>query len=182
VNGLPKKMAPVSGKRCLSSASTPESGTTSIITQNSKNERRKMKPKTFVFYVKEAPLSKKQICSPQDMYERMKDLVKADQETFWVIGFNHLNKEIYNDCLFIGGIDKCMMDNNILFKRLITVGASSFIIVHNHPGGECYPSEEDISLTNGIKAGSEILNLNFFDHIIISDNGYYSFKYYDLLS
>jgi len=146
------------------------------------NERRKMKPKTFVFYMKEAPLSKNKICSPQDMYERMKDLVKADQESFWVIGFNHRNKEIYNDCLFIGGIDKCITEPIILFKRLLMVGASSFIIVHNHPGGECNPSKEDISLTNRIKAGSDILNLDLFDHIVISDDGYYSFKEHYLLN
>lgn len=178
---MPKKMAPVSGKRCLSDVSAPESGTRSIITQNSKNERRKMKPKTFVFYVKEAPLSKKKIRSSQDIYERMRDLIQADQESFWVIGFNYQNQEIYNECLFIGGISQCMVDTQILFKRLLVVGASSFIIVHNHPGGECYPSKWDISLTNKIKAGSETLSLQLFDHIIISDDGYYSFTEHYLL-
>lgn len=179
---MSKKMAPVSGKRYLSDADTPESGTTSIITQNSKNERRKMKPKTFVFYVKEAPLSKKDICSSQDMYERMKDLVKADQESFWVIGFNHRNREIYNECLFIGGINQCFVDPKILFKRLLVVGASSFIIIHNHPSGKNKPSGNDIDLTKEIKAGSKILRLILFDHIIISDDGYYSFADHGLIN
>jgi len=179
---LPKKMAPVSGKRCLSDADTPESGTTSIITQNSKNERRKMKPKTFIFYVKEAQMSKKTIFSAQDVYQRMKDLVKADQESFWVIGFNRRNREIYSECLFIGGVDQCVVDPVILFKRLITVGASSFVVVHNHPGGGCDPSKHDMNLTYKIRDGSKILTLDMFDHIIISDDGYYSFADHHLLN
>ncbi len=180
---MSKKMAPVSGKRCLSDVLPPESGTTSIITQNSKNKRRKMKPKTFVFYVKEAPIDKRQINCPQVIYERMKELAKADQESFWSIGFNGRNKEIYHECLFIGGIDQCLVDYRILFKRLLVVGASTFIIVHNHPGGDCAPpSKEDINLTYQIERGSKILGLGFLDHIIISDDGYYSFKEHSLLS
>lgn len=173
---MPKKMAPVSGKRCLSDVSAPESGTRSIITQNSKNERRKMKPKTFVFYVKETSLSPEYICNPWNIYYRMKDLAKADQETFWVIGYNNQLQEIYNECLFIGGISKCDVDNKILFKRLLMAGASRFIIVHNHPGGKCKPSEYDKRLTDKIKEGSEILDLELLDHIIIADDNYYSFK------
>jgi len=141
-----------------------------------------MKPKTFVFYVKEAPLSKKMICSPQDMYKRMKKLVKADQESFWVIGFNKRNQEIYNDCLFIGGVDHCNTDPIILFKRLLVVGACSFIVIHNHPSGAYNPSKADMDFTNQIKEGSSILSLSFLDHIIISDDGYYSFKEHYLLS
>ena len=179
---MPKKMAPVSGKRCLSDGATPESRAANIITQNSKNERRKMKPKTFIFYVKEAPLSKKSICSAQDMYKRMKGLIKADQESFWVIGFNRRNKEIYSECLFIGGVDQCMIDPVILFKRLITVGASKFIVVHNHPGGNCDPSKRDMDLTYQVREGSKILTLDMLDHIIISDDGYYSFADHHLLN
>ena len=173
---MSKKMAPVSGRRCLSSEVAPESGTTSIITQNSKNERRKMKPKTFVFYVKEAPIAKRQTNCPQVVYERMKDLAKADQESFWVLAFNIRNKEIYHECLFIGGIDQCFIDPRILFKRLLTVGAAVFIIVHNHPTGDCEPpSKEDISITNNIKEISKIIGIQLLDHIIISDDGYFSF-------
>jgi len=180
---LSKKMAPVSGKRCLSSVIAPESGTTSIITQNLKNERRKMKRQTFIFYVKEPPLSKKKICSSQEIYKRMRNLAKADQESFWVIGFNGQNREIYHECLFIGGINICTVDLKILFKRLLNVGACAFIIVHNHPGGSCGPaSNEDISITGEIKKISEIITLKLLDHIIISDDGYFSFKDYGLLS
>jgi len=61
------------------------------------------------------------------------------------------------------------------------VGASKFILVHNHPGGNCKPSENDKRLTDKIKKGSEILDLELLDHIIIGGYSYCSFKDKDLL-
>lgn len=62
-----------------------------------------MTPKTFIFYLREPPLTLKETVDAFDVYYRMKDLAKADQESFWVIGFNAAQREIYNECLFIGG-------------------------------------------------------------------------------
>ena len=141
-----------------------------------------MKSNAFVFYVREIPLSTRGICSSWDIYFRMMDLAKADQESFWVIGYNNQNQEIYNECLFIGGISQCNVDNKILFKRLLMAGASKFIIVHNHPGGKCKPSKYDKRLTNKIKEGSEILELELLDHIIIAKHEYCSLKEDNLLN
>lgn len=135
-----------------------------------------MKTKTFTFYVKEMPLSKSPIASSDEVFEQVKSLVQMDQESFWVLGLNSRNRIIYQDCIFIGGIDQCPVDFRILFKRLLTVGAHKFILVHNHPGGNCEPSKQDKQLTQKLKEASTILQLELLDHIIISDDGYYSFR------
>jgi len=135
-----------------------------------------MKPKTYIFYVKEPPAVKKAVDSPGVVFERMKDLAKADQESFWVLGFNGGNREIYSDCLFIGGAKQCNVDTGILFKRLLNVGALSFITVHNHPGGNSKPSIEDISLTGSIKKIANVVKIELLDHIIIGDSKYFSFR------
>jgi len=138
--------------------------------------------KTFTFYVKERPSSaKSQLTSAKKIFERMKPLVEADQESFWVIGLNSANREIYQDCLFVGGMQQCVVDLRILFKRLLAVGACAFVVVHNHPGGICKASVEDINLTTRIKKAADILDLNFLDHVIISDDGHWSLKYRDLM-
>jgi len=111
----------------------------------------------------------------------MMDLVMADQESFWIMGYNNQNQEVCNECLFIGGINQCFVDARILFKRLLMAGASKFMIIHNHPGGKCKPSKEDIKLTNKIKEGSEILDLELLDHVIIAEDRYCSFKEHSLL-
>ena len=141
-----------------------------------------MESNKFVFYVRELSQFATSIDDPWEIHYRMLYLADADQESFWVIGVNSQHQEICNECLFIGGMDKCIVDNRILFKRLLMAGASSFIIVHNHPSGKCKPSKEDIKLTNKIKNGAELLDLELLDHIIIGRDFYYSFKKENLLN
>lgn len=46
---------------------------------------------------------------------------------------------------------------------------------HNHLSGCCKPSESDINITRNISKVGKILEIQLVDHIIITDNGYYSF-------
>lgn len=62
-----------------------------------------------------------------------------------------------------------------IFMRLCLCGASSFMLIHNHPSGECAPSNEDVCITKRIKECGKLMNIELIDHIIIGD-GYFSFK------
>ena len=64
----------------------------------------------------------------------------------------------------------------ILFKRVLTHGASAFCVAHNHPSESIEPSKEDIEVTRKIDLASKVLDLLFLDHLIIGESGYYSFK------
>lgn len=46
---------------------------------------------------------------------------------------------------------------------------------HNHLSGCCKPSESDINITRNVSKVGKILEIQLLDHIIITDNGYYSF-------
>lgn len=135
------------------------------------------KLRTYVFYVKESPLADKPIETNVEIYWRMRELAKADQESFWVIAFNAAHEEIYNECLFLGGMESCNVDIRLLFRRLLTVGAHAFVVVHNHPDGNfSQPSKGDIEVTEKIREVSEIIGIRFLDHIIIGENGCGSFE------
>jgi DNA repair protein RadC len=141
-----------------------------------KDKKVKGQPKTFVFYVKEPPLSDKPLETNAEIYWRLRELARADQESFWVLAFNSANEEIYHECLFLGGFDSCNVDIKVLFRRLLTVGAHSFVVAHNHPNGKhCPPSKGDIEVTEKIKEVSEIIGIQFLDHIIIGEHGCGSF-------
>lgn len=59
--------------------------------------------------------------------------------------------------------------------RALLCGAVNIIIVHNHPSGSVRPSLEDVKVTKKIKDASKLIGLNFCDHIIIGQDGYFSF-------
>ena len=65
-----------------------------------------------------------------------------------------------------------------IMQEIIKVAASKFIIVHNHPSGDSSPSMADIEFTKRIKECSNILGVNFLDHVILGDGNYKSILNY----
>jgi len=76
-----------------------------------------------------------------------------------------------------GGITGTVMDPRLIFQKAILCGASSVILIHNHPSQNLQPSETDKKITQQIKEGGKLLEINLLDHLIISGNleEYYSF-------
>ena len=97
-------------------------------------------------------------------------------EQFKIILVNRSHKILGIVGISTGGIAGCIVDSKIIFATTLKSCASGIILAHNHPSGNLTPSSADINLTNKIIAGAEILDLLVLDHIIISSEGYYSFK------
>ena len=128
----------------------------------------------YKFYIKEEARGN-QLSTSQAVFEELKDLEKADQESLWVIYVNTKNKIIGKDLVSLGGIDSASVDLRILFRRILLNNATAFFIAHNHPTGNTEPSPQDMSLTENIKKASKLLGLKLLDHLIIG-TGYYSFN------
>jgi len=60
-------------------------------------------------------------------------------------------------------------------------GAHSILLLHNHPNGNPEPSDEDITITKAVEIPARILNINIYDHIIVSWEKYYSFTENNLI-
>ena len=74
-----------------------------------------------------------------------------------------------------GGISGTVADPRIILKKALDAGASSLIICHNHPSGNLQPSQQDDLLTQKIKSAALYFDIKLLDHIIVSEEGYYSF-------
>ena len=61
-------------------------------------------------------------------------------------------------------------------KRALELGASSMILVHNHPSGDVTPSKDDIDITKLIIAAAKPLGIAVHDHVIIGPKKHFSFK------
>ncbi|MNW96100.1 hypothetical protein D3C86_255270 [compost metagenome] len=76
--------------------------------------------------------------------------------------------------LSTGGSASTVMDSRILFTIALKATATSIIICHNHPSGNLRPSSEDIRITEKIKQAGKLLEIEVHDHLIISENSYFS--------
>jgi DNA repair protein RadC len=96
-------------------------------------------------------------------------------ECFVVVFLNRANKIICQETISEGGITGTVADPRIILKKALDHHAVSIILCHNHPSGNLKPSKADEQLTNKIKNAAAFLDIQVMDHIIVSEEGYYSF-------
>lgn len=97
-------------------------------------------------------------------------------ETFMVIGLNRANNTVGWGIVSQGGLSNVLVDMRILMKMALDMCCSSIILCHNHPGGTTNPSAEDRALTRRVASACALVDLRLLDHVIITNNDYYSFS------
>ena len=105
---------------------------------------------------------------------KFEELEKATEETILLICLNVKNQVVAYTELAKGGINYCNLDMKTIFKNILLCNASKFIMVHNHPTGIAKASQSDINITRKIKEMSNIMEIDFLDHIIVADDDYIS--------
>jgi len=116
------------------------------------------------------------ITSSNDAYlallPKMQDL---NTEEFWVLMLNRQNEIIELKQISSGGVAGTVVDPKVIFKHALQFLASGIILSHNHPSGNLKPSKADLTITQKLKSAGESLEINVLDHLIIPEQGYYSF-------
>jgi len=122
-------------------------------------------------------IERQQISSSKDAFDILQPhLSDLSTEEFWAIFLNHQNKILYKTCLFRGGIASSVADVRVIFKTALEHFSTQIIVAHNHPAGSLKPSKEDINITQKIKEAGKLLDIDLLDHLILTQNKYYSFK------
>ena len=122
------------------------------------------------------PLNKKQVQSSKELSDFLQSKLKDySHEVFAVVFLNRANKINHFEVLSTGGISHTIVDPRIIFKRALEVKATSIILCHNHPSGNLKPSRQDEELTAKLKNAGDLIDIKVVDHLIVSDEGYYSF-------
>lgn len=98
-------------------------------------------------------------------------------ESFYVMLLNRAIRVIGIHKVSQGGQSGTVADPKIIFQAALLSHSAGIIIAHNHPSGNLKPSQEDITLTNKIKEGAKLLEIQLLDHVIVTpEHGkYYSF-------
>lgn len=125
---------------------------------------------------------KKKISESKDAYQILKPyLSDLRTEEFWALFLNQNNKVIFQTQLTNGGISQSLVDIRILFKTALEHFSTAIIVAHNHPSGNLKPSHEDLKITKQISEAGKLMNISLLDHLIITQNAYFSFADESLL-
>ena len=114
--------------------------------------------------------------SPNTIYKENIYLFKHKmQEYFYTLYLDNKNNLIERKLLFMGTVNRSIVHPREIFKEAYLTSASKIICLHNHPSGDVTPSMEDIRLTKSLITIGKLQGIELVDHIIVSDNNYYSF-------
>lgn len=120
-----------------------------------------------------------QINNSSDAYSILKQIWEEGKidfiEQFKVLLLNRVNKVIGLVNVSTGGVSGTVADPKIIYVAAIKANACGIIISHNHPSGCLKPSRTDEELTQKIKSAGIFLDIKLLDHLIVSEDGYFSF-------
>lgn len=130
-------------------------------------------------YVRYIETNEKKIQSSHSAVNLLRKFYDDDQiryrEFFYVMYLSRANEVMGVVKVSEGGISATVVDPKVIFAQALLIGASAMILSHNHPSNNLKPSEQDINLTKKLKEGAGFLEIQLLDHVILTDNSFYSF-------
>ncbi|MBU3027735.1 RadC family protein [Zobellia galactanivorans] len=116
------------------------------------------------------------ISSSRDVFHLLHPRIgELQHEEFWILYLSNANKVLHSAQLSKGGLTGTLVDVRIVMRQALEQGAVGLILSHNHPSGTLRPSEEDRKVTQKLKKAAAALDIKVLDHLIITQNDYYSF-------
>lgn len=114
--------------------------------------------------------------SPKAIAAQLLDLRGKHKEHFMAIYLNARNQLVHKETISVGTLTASLVHPREVFEPAVRHFASSVVLAHNHPSDNPEPSDEDIQLTENLIRAGKIMDIDLIDHIIITNNGYTSFK------
>lgn len=118
----------------------------------------------------------KMVSNSKDVAAYMRAILRDQpQEVFAVLYLSVSNRVLYFDYLSKGGMTATVADPRLIIQKALELRAVNLILCHNHPSGSLQPSMSDRMITRKINDAAKLFDINVVDHLIVSDEGYYSF-------
>ncbi|MFZ1686851.1 MAG: DNA repair protein RadC [Flavobacteriales bacterium] len=119
---------------------------------------------------------RRRIATSTDAYDELRPvLADLPHEQFWLLVLDRGNRVTDKCMVSDGGMHGTVADPKRIFKEALDRRAAGIVLAHNHPSGQLKPSAEDIALTRKLVEGARLLDIAVQDHVIVTDNGYFSF-------
>ena len=104
------------------------------------------------------------------------ELCDLPYEELWIALTNRSSKVIGKVKISQGGTNEASADLRLILKAAINALATGIILCHNHPSGSLHPSRQDDNLTDRLQKAAKLMEIELVDHIILSDDSYYSYS------
>ncbi|MGL5438918.1 MAG: RadC family protein [Filifactoraceae bacterium] len=115
--------------------------------------------------------------SPLSIFNAYSDELRyLKKEIFKIILLDTKNRLLTDILISEGSLSSSIVHPREVMIPAIKNSASKLILLHNHPSGDPYPSQEDINITKILIECGKLLDIPVLDHIIIGEGCYYSFK------
>jgi DNA repair protein RadC len=127
---------------------------------------------------KEEKIAFNQVRSSKDAYQFIKDVLFEGmeiQEHFVVLFLSQSNQIIGYYRHSKGTINSTQVDIELVMAVAIKSLSKAMIVSHNHPSGNKEPSEADRTVTKRLKQAAALFDISVLDHVIVTNEGYYSF-------
>ena len=121
------------------------------------------------------------INAPKDVIPFLQHYTLMPTEHFITVTVNGAKEILSTRVVSVGTINKALIHPREVFANAVSEYASGIICCHNHPCGQCYPSNADIDSTKVLQKAEKILGIVFMDHIIITKEDYFSFLEHGML-
>jgi DNA repair protein RadC len=98
----------------------------------------------------------------------------APVEQFGIVMLDTKHRVLRIKLVSMGGLDQTVVEPRDVFREAAIVSASAVVLFHNHPSGDPTPSSDDLRLTDRLIRAGEIMGIEVLDHLILSEQHYYS--------
>lgn len=121
--------------------------------------------------------TEKNLTTPENVWKYTKDYFENETvESMLVLFLNTQNKITGYHVVSKGTLDSSIVHPREVFKGAILSNCNNIILVHNHPSGKVNPSSQDNAITKRIKEAGNLLGIKLIDHVIVTDDNFYSYE------
>lgn len=121
--------------------------------------------------------------SPARVHEQIPAEVKGGRkEHLLAFYLDARSRLLHLETVSIGTLSASLVHPREVFAPAIVHAAAAVIVVHNHPSGDCSPSNEDKDATRRLARSGELLGIPLLDHLIVAPSRFFSFKDHGLLA
>jgi len=125
---------------------------------------------------------KRTVRGPESLAGVLQAVLACEHETdqskehFFAVGMNTKNVVQYVELVSLGILDQTIVHPREVFRFAIMRGVKCIAIGHNHPSGDCTPSDKDLDLTRRLLDAGKVLGIEVLDHVIVAPESYHSMR------